>query len=169
MTQRVRFLLFVLCLSLLPSAGFPEESAALAQTQMLAASEVVVLSGGAKYAFKVEVAVTPAQRRRGLMFRRELAADAGMLFDFPELTPVSFWMKNTLIPLDMLFIDSEGRILNIRERAVPLSLAPVRSAGPVRAVLEVNGGTVSRLGIRPGDRVLHPIFEPLTEGASVPK
>ena len=92
------------------------------------------------------------------MFRQSLAPDAGMLFDFNAPSPVSMWMKNTFVPLDMLFVDAGGHIVNIGERTVPGSLEPVTAAAPVRAVLELNGGTAARLGIRPGDRVLFPIF-----------
>lgn len=90
------------------------------------------------------------------MYRRRLAADAGMLFIFEKPEPARFWMKNTYIPLDIIFIAPDGRISNIAERTVPLSLETVASDGPVVAVLEVNGGTAARLGIRPGDRVIHP-------------
>jgi uncharacterized protein len=92
------------------------------------------------------------------MFRQSLPADAGMLFDFGETRPVAFWMKNTLIPLDMLFIAADGGIADIHERAVPRSEATIEARVPVRAVLELNGGTVARLGIKRGDRVHHPIF-----------
>jgi len=92
------------------------------------------------------------------MYRQELAPDAGMLFDFKELTMATMWMRNTLIPLDMLFVDARGRIVNIHERAVPRSDAIIAAAAPVRAVIELNGGTAARLGIKPGDRVIYPIF-----------
>jgi uncharacterized membrane protein (UPF0127 family) len=82
-----------------------------------------------------------------------------MLFDFQSDQVTAMWMRNTRIPLDMLFIAHDGRIVNIAQRTVPFSEASVFSDGPVRAVLELNGGTVSRLGIRPGDRVVHPIFK----------
>ena len=108
--------------------------------------------------FTVEVATTAAQLEQGLMFRRRLAPDAGMLFDFGHPTMAEMWMKNTWIPLDMLFVDARGRIVNIRERAVPGSLEAIPAAAPVRAVIELNGGTVARLGIRPGDRVMFAIF-----------
>lgn len=109
--------------------------------------------------FMVEIAATPQSRTTGLMHRREMAADAGMLFDFSHSQPVSMWMKDTLIPLDMLFIRSDGSIANIAERRVPGSLTPVESDGPVRGVLELNGGTSARLGIRAGDKIIHPLFE----------
>jgi hypothetical protein len=96
---------------------------------------------------------------QGLMFRRSLPADAGMLFDYKQPTMAAMWMRNTLIPLDMLFIDAHGRIVNIQQRAVPQSLDLIAAAAPVRAVIELNGGTAARLGIAPGDQVLHPIFD----------
>ena len=111
---------------------------------------------GQRYRFEVELATTPEQQSQGLMHRAEMAADAGMLFVFEPVRPASFWMKNTLISLDMLFIGADGRIVNIGARTEPLSLASVPSAGPVRAVLEINGGLSAMLGIRPGDRVDHP-------------
>ena len=114
---------------------------------------------GARYRFEIELAVTPEEQARGLMHREEMAADAGMLFLFEPIRPVSFWMKNTLISLDMLFVDTEGRIVNIGERTEPLSLDSVPSDGPVRAVLEINGGLSAQLGIRPGDKVVHDAFQ----------
>lgn len=120
--------------------------------------ELEIVAGGERHAFKIEMAVTPAQRSRGLMNRSELAPDAGMLFDYGTPRFVSFWMKDTLIPLDMIFIRNDGRIARIAKRTIPLSLAAVPSGEPVRAVLEVIGGTADRLGIVPGDTVIHPIF-----------
>jgi uncharacterized protein len=108
--------------------------------------------------FAIELALTPAQQAQGLMYRKKLAPDAGMLFDFVNTAGRAFWMKNTLIPLDMLFIAANGRIADIHERAVPLSEAIIPSRAPVRAVLELNGGTVARLGIKIGDVVHDPIF-----------
>lgn len=152
----VRFLALLLVAAALSwNSAAPLPAAA---AQPLAISEVTIVSGEDRHIFKVEVAETPEQRRRGLMFRQELAADAGMLFDFQVVQRVSFWMKDTLIPLDMMFIGPNGRIVRIAERTVPKSLMANPSGAPVRAVLEVNGGTTSRLGIRPGDRVIHPIF-----------
>lgn len=125
----------------------------------LATDEVTVETrAGGRHRFRVEIARTGEQQAQGLMFRTALAADAGMLFDYPQPTHVAIWMKNTLIPLDVIFIGRDGRIVRIYERAVPLSLATMASGEPVRAVLEVNGGTAERLSIRPGDRVVHPMF-----------
>lgn len=121
-------------------------------------SQLIIVSGGKRHVFHVEIADTDERRALGLMYRTSLAADAGMLFDFKQDEDVAMWMRNTRIPLDMLFIDRTGKIVNIAERAVPFSEATISSAAPVRAVLEVNGGTVDRLGIKPGDQVLHPMF-----------
>ena len=92
------------------------------------------------------------------MFRRKLAADAGMLFLYKSAEPASMWMKNTFIPLDLLYIDGTGQIVGFHQRAVPQSLEVITSKQPVRAVLEVNAGTAARLQIVVGDRVLHPAF-----------
>ncbi len=128
-------------------------------TAPLQTTGIEILTASGAHRFRVELALTPEQQAQGLMYRRELAADAGMLFDYGADRPgIAMWMKNTFIPLDMLFIKANGEILNIAERTVPQSLATIAAAGPVRAVLEVNGGTVSRLKIRPGDKVVHPIF-----------
>ena len=108
--------------------------------------------------FAVEIADTEAQREKGLMFRKNLPAGQGMLFDFKREQDVSFWMQNTYIPLDMIFIRGDGSILRIVENAEPLSTRLIPSGGPVLAVLEVIGGTTRKLGIAAGDRVAHPIF-----------
>jgi uncharacterized membrane protein (UPF0127 family) len=107
----------------------------------------------------VEVVRSEEDRARGLMFRRSLPAQQGMLFVFDQQEIQSFWMKNTYIPLDMIFIQGSGRILRIAENAKPLSTDLIPSEGPVLAVLEVIGGTAHRLGIAPGDRVAYPIFK----------
>lgn len=93
------------------------------------------------------------------MFRRQLAADAGMLFLYRRKQRASMWMKNTYIPLDMIYIDGHGKIVGYFERAIPGSLEVITSKQPVNAVLEVNSGTVSRLRISVGDKVIHPAFE----------
>ncbi|MFQ5973407.1 MAG: DUF192 domain-containing protein [Alphaproteobacteria bacterium] len=119
-------------------------------------SELEIVSGPERYRFSVEVAVTPGQKAQGLMFRQSLAADAGMLFLYDRENIHTMWMRNTFVPLDMLFITSDGRIAHIVERTIPQSIQQISSRVPVSAVLEVNAGTVRRLGIRVGDRVLHP-------------
>lgn len=121
-------------------------------------STLVIESGGKSFRFNVELARNDAQRELGLMYRTTLPAAAGMLFDFEQDQEVAMWMRNTRIPLDMLFIDHTGRIVNIAQRAVPYSEETISSDGPVRAVLEVNSGTAARLGLKPGDRVIHAMF-----------
>ncbi len=115
-------------------------------------------ANGRRLDFEVELALTPEQRAQGLMFRRGLPEMSGMLFVYGKEWDVSMWMKNTVIPLDMLFIKGDGRIVAIAERTVPQSLETISSGQMVAGVLELNGGTAARLGIRPGDRVRHPAF-----------
>ncbi|MEQ8710430.1 MAG: DUF192 domain-containing protein [Rhodospirillales bacterium] len=121
-------------------------------------SSLTIRSGDRAHTFTVELARTPEERSRGLMFRESMAADAGMLFDFGRVARQAMWMKNTFIPLDMLFIRSDGTIHHIRQRTQPQSEEVIPSNGRVKAVLELNGGTVERLGIRAGDKVEHPMF-----------
>lgn len=113
---------------------------------------------GTRHDFLVEMALTTRQQAQGLMFRRSMPADRGMLFVYRPARRVSMWMKNTFIPLDMLFVAADGRIVKVVERTVPQSLASVSAEEPVLAVIELNAGTASRLGIAPGDRVLHAAF-----------
>jgi uncharacterized membrane protein (UPF0127 family) len=122
--------------------------------QYLQQTDVTILSGGKSHEFRAWIADTPLSRSRGLMFIRELAADHGMLFlyDSPQFT--YFWMQNTYVSLDLLFIGPDGRIVGIAEYATPLSTRLIESEAPVVAVLEVIAGTAGRLGIRVGDRVV---------------
>ena len=125
------------------------------QPQVLPKSELVLESGDKDFTFQVELAKEPEERRVGLMHRKEMAPDHGMLFDFGKNAPVAMWMRNTYIPLDMLFISEDGEIVNIAHDTVPHSEAVLSSAGPVRFVLEVPAGTSRLLGIEPGDRIVH--------------
>ncbi|NKC30167.1 DUF192 domain-containing protein [Falsiroseomonas selenitidurans] len=119
---------------------------------------VIVGRDGTRHEFQVEMAVSPDHQMIGLMFRPTVAAQEGMLFDWGSPRESSMWMRNTIAPLDMVFIAADGRIHRIAERTVPYSLTPVDSRGPVRATLELQAGITERLDIRVGDRVLHPIF-----------
>ena len=119
--------------------------------------EIATKSG--VHPFSVEIVDNDADRAKGLMYRKELPEGKGMLFDFRREQEVSFWMQNTYIPLDMLFIRGDGTILRITENTEPLSTRMIPSGGPVRGVLEVIGGTARKFGIAPGDRVAHPIFK----------
>jgi uncharacterized protein len=130
---------------------FSSEAARAAAEQTL---EIASKSG--VHVFSVEVVDNDADRAKGLMYRKELPEGRGMLFDFHRDQEVSFWMQNTYIPLDMIFIRGDGQILRIEENTTPLSTRMIPSRGPVRAVLEVIGGTSRKLGIAPGDRVASP-------------
>lgn len=135
-------------------------AAAQSDLQTFAREDLVLaLRDGTRHTFVVEVATSRDQKAQGLMFRPSLAPDAGMLFVYKAEGLRTMWMKNTLIPLDMLFIDRRGEIVEIAERSVPLSLATISSDRPAMAVLELNGGTAARLEIRPGDRVIHGAFK----------
>lgn len=118
--------------------------------------EIVTKSG--VHVFTVEMAKTEQERATGLMYRKELAEGRGMLFDFSPEQPVSMWMKNTFIPLDMIFIRSDGRILRIAENTEPHSEKIISSGGLAKGVLEVIGGTARKYRIQAGDRVAHPLF-----------
>jgi len=118
-----------------------------------------IVSGDAVHTFEIELVDTPESRAQGLMFREELAPNAGMLFDFFEERPVAFWMQNTLIPLDMLFIRADGTIARVHANAVPLDTTSIPSGEPVRFVLEIAGGRAAELGIEAGDVMQHPRVE----------
>ncbi len=137
--------------------------------QTFESTRVEVVTATASHPFTVELARTAAQRARGLMFRRSLRGDAGMLFDFRVERSVGMWMKNTLIPLDMLFIDATGAIVQVEHSATPGDLRPIKSERPVRAVLELAGGRAARLGIAEGDRVRHRIFDAETPARRSPE
>ena len=147
---------------LAPALTLPGSSAmAQAEARSAATSTeplTIATQGGARR-FSVEVMRDDAGRSRGLMFRRHMAADHGMLFDFERTEPVTMWMKNTYIPLDMVFIRPDGTVSRVAADTEPLSTAIISSNGPVLAVLELNAGTAARLGIKPGDRVDHPMFD----------
>ena len=119
---------------------------------------VEILTSRGRVKFTVELAVTRAEQERGLMFRRSLAPNRGMLFPYNPPQRAAFWMKNTLIPLDILYIAPDGRVLSIARNAVPHDETPIPSGGVIRGVLEIPGGRAAQLGILPGDRVLNKIF-----------
>jgi uncharacterized membrane protein (UPF0127 family) len=117
-----------------------------------------IVTGKGRVRFQVEIAATPAQQKRGLMFRESLAPDRGMLFTYAKPRPAAFWMKNTLIPLDIIYIAPNGRVLSIARNARPHDETPIASGGMVLGVLEIAGGRAAQLGVLPGDRVMHRIF-----------
>ncbi len=136
----------------------PHEPFDARKAQSLATSPLTIQSGSHVHHFTVEVASTEKEREIGLMHRNALASDHGMIFDFHDEQSVQFWMRNTFIPLDMVFIRSSGEIVFVAHNATPHSDAPVGPAQPVQAVLELAGGTAEQLGIKPGDIVQHAIF-----------
>ncbi|SFI51395.1 hypothetical protein SAMN02799626_00003 [Caulobacter sp. UNC279MFTsu5.1] len=132
--------------------------AAVAVTPSSKLDTVEILTSRGRVRFTVELAVTKAEQERGLMFRKALAPDRGMLFPYNPPQRAAFWMKNTLIPLDILYIAPDGRVLSIARNAVPHDETPLPSGGVIRGVLEIPGGRAAQLGILPGDRVLNKIF-----------
>lgn len=128
-----------------------------AQAASIQPLEIVTKNG--VHVFSVEMATTDKERETGLMYRKELPDGKGMLFDFSPEQQISMWMKNTYIPLDMIFIRADGRILRIAENTEPHSLAIISSGGLAKGVLEVIAGTAQKYGIAPGDRVAHPLFK----------
>ena len=120
---------------------------------------VVVETTTGAHSFQTEIADTPHLRERGLMFRHRLADDRAMLFDWGQVRVATMWMRNTYIPLDMVFISSSGRVESIAENTEPHSLKIISSQIPVAAVLEVTAGTAKRIGLKPGDKVVHKMFK----------
>jgi uncharacterized membrane protein (UPF0127 family) len=137
----------LLCLTGMPTPAFAAEL-----------EHLEIVGKGGVHVFAVELALNDEQRARGLMHRRELPEGQGMLFIFDRDQEISMWMQNTYISLDMIFVRRDGTIARIAENTEPLSTRVIPSNGPVRAVLEVIGGTARKLGIEPGDRVAHRLF-----------
>lgn len=153
----------ILAFAVLPFAvlGLPGTVAPLtgpARAEAGVFSPITVVTASGRHAFQVELARTPAERAQGLMDRKDLPADRGMLFDMGEETLATFWMKNTYVSLDIIFIGVDGRVVNVAARTTPLSEALVPSAAPVRYVLELLAGTAERIGLKAGDRVEHAII-----------
>jgi uncharacterized membrane protein (UPF0127 family) len=119
----------------------------------LSSGTLVLETASGPHSFTIEIASTEADKTRGLMFRRSLPKNGGMLFLYEEPRPIAMWMKNTFIPLDMVFIDSSGRVHRIEAHTEPFSTQPISSEGEVRAILELNAGTAEAIGLKPGDRV----------------
>jgi len=153
MIRRLGRLLVALCLLTAALAG-PAAAVEFERSRL-----VVETVTGAQFRFEIELATTPDQLHQGLMFRDHLADNAGMLFLLGNEQIANFWMRNTFVALDLLFIGRGGRVVNIRHDAVPGSSALLASEKPVVAVLEIKAGLSARLGIRPGDKVLHTALE----------
>ena len=137
-----------------PAVPAEEQTAAVhPQSDLEVIPLTVTKQDGSEHAFRVEVAATQESQRQGLMFRTSMGADEGMIFPFPQPRMASFWMRNTVIPLDIIFVGPDGRILNIAANTVPYSEESVRSVGPAGAVLELNAGRTAELGVAAGDLV----------------
>lgn len=151
---------WLLCVALFFALFFPLNALAIEYTEPQPQLPVKMMnihtSNGQKFPFAIEVTDSAEERERGLMFRKEVAANQGMLFVFGENYRPYLWMKNTLVSLDMLFLDKEGYILYVKHRATPKSLEPIGTGAEVWAVIELQGGICNKLGIRVGDRVLEP-------------
>ena len=147
------------CLAWVALATGPSPALAQAAAPAAGLEQLVIVSGGTRHVFQVEVMRTPDQRAKGLMYRNYMPEDRGMLFDFARTEPVAMWMQNTYLPLDMLFIRANGTISRIAERTEPLSTRTIPSGEPVLSVLEINGGVAEKLGIKPGDKVEHVLFK----------
>jgi len=141
---RLPALLFAAFVALFPLAACSDDSRLVLHTEK------------GEYPFAVEVVDTPEKRAEGLMFRQSLAPDAGMLFDFKETREVSFWMRNTFIPLDMVFIAADGTVESIHVNARPHDPTSIPSGAPVQYVLEIPGGRSAEIGLKPGDKAEHP-------------
>jgi hypothetical protein len=151
--------LLIACILTL-SAGMPSQAQSILQ-RFDVEPLVLELADGSRYDIQAEIAKTYEQKAQGLMYRRKLDQYAGMLFIYDGEAERTMWMKNTLIPLDMLFIDQAGYVVSLSERAVTGSLATISSGVSAAAVLELNSGMVQKLGIQPGDRVIHEAFGPV--------
>jgi uncharacterized protein len=152
-----RLLLSLLALAPLPVSAQPVNPTG-PQPELPKEKLVIITRDGVRHDFNVEMAITPDQQTVGLMFRPTVPADGGMLFDWGAPRDSQMWMRNTIAPLDMVFINPDGSIRSIAENTVPESLAIVDSRGPVRATLELAAGTTARLNIRVGDKVQQRIF-----------
>lgn len=152
--------LLLIALLIFPLTACWEKSSDVSSDQSAKQFEELVIqkADGSTYKFFVMEAVTQKEQAQGLMGVEALAEDAGMLFVFKDDAERGFWMKNTLIPLDMIFIRADGKIHRIHENAVPHDLTTIQSQGPVSGVLEINGGLSAKLGIKKGDIVKHPHF-----------
>lgn len=118
-----------------------------------------IVTAGGPHAFLVELADTPTERSKGLMHRKFMPHNQGMLFDFHVESPVMMWMKNTYIPLDMVFVSRKGVVTAVAANTVPMSEEIISSGGPAYAVIELNAGVAKEIGVKPGDEVRHPAFK----------
>ncbi|WP_140985095.1 DUF192 domain-containing protein [Asticcacaulis tiandongensis] len=156
-TGFVKALILALALAgALPVSACAQTSAPVAK---VALEPVRVVTADGVRDFKVEIADDEYERAKGLMYRESMPADHGMLFLFPDMAERSFWMHNTPLPLDIIYISSSAQVVSIQRNAIPYDRTPLPSFGAAVAVLEINGGLSDQLGIKPGDRIEHRFFE----------
>ena len=136
---------------------FVPENFAIAQSHD-PSDHMLVTTATGKHTFTLEIAKTNEERAKGLMFRKSMPQDHGMLFIFHDARPISMWMKNTLISLDMIFVSGEGMVTSIIQHTTPLSEEIITSDQPAQAVIEVNAGVAQKIGLAPGDKIHHPLF-----------
>ena len=151
-------LIILLLIGILHRLTFAADRPGVSLDHLPVSALVIETAAGERHRFRVYEAVSPEERRRGLMFVTDLAPDEGMLFDSGGVEPATMWMRNTPLSLDMLFVRPDGTIARIERETVPYSRRLIHSGTPVRGVLEINGGIAVELGIGEGDRVLHPLF-----------
>ncbi len=159
--------LYALCICMLLLAGSVVYAAYAADKQEQSSplpvklrEPLTIMTKQGNYTFKVEVVAEPLEMQTGLMFREKMPKNTGMLFDFKEPRRIAMWMKNTILPLDMIFIAPNGKIMDIAENTTPFSTNIIAAKRPASAVLEVRAGTCNHYGIRIGDRVAHTLFNP---------
>ena len=157
-----RSLAFVLGFALALAGGLsvigPARAQSAPQSQPTTTEPLEIVTASGRHAFAIEVMRTDEERARGLMFRRFMPQDRGMLFDFKREEQVAMWMKNTYIPLDMVFMDRSGKVVNVAQNAEPLSERIIPSGAPTCAVLELNAGVAKAIGLKAGDRVENSLF-----------
>nr|WP_240481517.1 DUF192 domain-containing protein [Novosphingobium fuchskuhlense] len=135
------------------ASAAPAAAAPVHPVSGLTVVPLTVRTAGGPHVFQVEVAASPAEQERGLMFREKMGADEGMIFPMAAPRPIAFWMKNTVIPLDIIFIGPDHKVLNVAANAVPYDETPLPSDGNASGVLELNGGRAAQIGLKPGDTV----------------
>lgn len=154
MLKHLQTTLLALIIMIMPLTACAKEDSATFKHDTI----TIETQAGPLYAIDVELALTKKQQAQGLMHRESLDSDKGMIFFFPKESIRSFWMKNTLIPLDMIFIDKTGKIVHIHSNARPLDETHITTPKPALAVLEINGGQSDKWNIKAGDKIIHPGF-----------
>ncbi len=149
---------FIYSFLVLFAVSFPVMTTSAWASSKMKVETVVITTSSGRHSFMAEIADTPAHRNRGLMFRKTLPMDQGMLFDNGEDKEMYMWMRNTVISLDMIFIAKDGTVVKVAKNTEPFSEAIISSGAPVRGVFEAAAGTADRIKLKPGDRVEHPIF-----------